>query len=106
MDADHQLAQLPAELHALVAKRQTNPRDVLQTRLASALLRGPAARAIKKLRAPQGELPAEAWEVFPEATGLAIELDEGSASFPELHHAPTSPASQRPCSSCISASAR
>jgi hypothetical protein len=79
--ASHQrLASLPAELHALVARRHDDACDVLRSRLASPLLRGPAARAVRRLRTARGQLPAEAWQVFPEAAGLVVELDGGDSA--------------------------
>ncbi len=70
------LSWLPAELHTLVARRSASVFDVLRSRLASPLLRGPAARAVRRLRAEHGHLPAEAWEVFSDATGVVVQLDE------------------------------
>jgi hypothetical protein len=69
------LALLPADLLTRVARSLDDVEDVLRYRLAARWLRALAARAVGRLRAARAALPREAWEAFPEASGVVIELD-------------------------------
>ena len=72
--ATSSLTSLTADILALIAKRLPSVEDVCAMRLAARCLRAPGARAVQRLRAAKGQLPEEAWAVFPEAAGLLLEL--------------------------------
>jgi hypothetical protein len=72
---------LPPDVLERVARCLDRRDDVRNLRLACSGLRGPAALAVRRLRAPGGRLPAKAWAAFPAATGLVIDLGYTTTSF-------------------------
>jgi hypothetical protein len=90
------LSLLPAELLLQVACCIADVDDVLHLRLAARCLRAPGASAVRRLRAANVMLDIQAWEAFPDARGVVIEMhfpDSGAANLaPLLQLLPTLPA--------------
>jgi hypothetical protein len=75
------IAALPPEVcaevcAALASSEEGGIDDLKAASLAAKLLREPAARAVTRLVDRDGSLPACAWDCFPEARGLVVQLEE------------------------------
>lgn len=74
------ISHLQPDIYTRICRTLPDINDTKKARLINASWSEPAARAVRRLQAPDGNLPPGAWAAFPEAEGLMIQLSCSSAS--------------------------
>jgi hypothetical protein len=70
------MPELPGAVLAAVCGHVGSARALKRVRLAARRLLDPGAQAIKVLRAPEGQMPPQAWTTFSRAAGLVVQISD------------------------------